>query len=47
VASISGGDHDFVEVADYELSGVGFEEGKAVAEVGGGAVEGCTGEVTH
>jgi hypothetical protein len=26
---------------------VGFEGGKAVAEVGGEAVEGCAGEVTH
>jgi hypothetical protein len=29
------------------LYGVGFEGGKAVAEVGGGAVEGRAGEVTH
>jgi hypothetical protein len=26
---------------------VGFERGEAVAEVGGWAVEGCAGEVTH
>jgi hypothetical protein len=26
---------------------VGFEGGKAVAEVGGGAVQGCAEEVTH
>jgi hypothetical protein len=34
-------------VAYSELCGVGFEGGNAVAEVGGGAVEGCAGEVTH
>jgi hypothetical protein len=34
-------------VADGELCGVGFERGEAVAKVGGGAVEGCAGEVTH
>jgi hypothetical protein len=34
-------------VAYYELCGVGFEGGKAVAEVGGGTVEDCAREVTH
>jgi hypothetical protein len=47
VASIARGVHDFVEVADCELCGVGFEGGQALAEVGGRAVEGCAGEVTH
>jgi hypothetical protein len=47
VASIARGVHDFVEVADCELCGVGFEGGEAAAEVGGRAVEGDAGEVTH
>jgi hypothetical protein len=47
VASVSGGVHDFVEVAYCELCGVGFEGGEAVAEVGGWAVEGCAREVAH
>jgi hypothetical protein len=47
VASVAGGVHDFVEVAYCELCCVGFEGGKAVAEVGGWAVEGCAGEVAH
>jgi hypothetical protein len=33
VASIAWGVHDFVEVADCELCGVGFKGGEAVAEV--------------
>jgi hypothetical protein len=47
VAYVAGVVHYFVWVAHYELCGVGSEGGKAVAEVGGGAVEGCAGEVTH
>jgi hypothetical protein len=47
VAYVSGGVHDFVEVAYCKLCGMGFEGGEAVAEVGGRAVEGCAGEVTH
>jgi hypothetical protein len=43
VASIFGGIHEFVKVADGELCGVGFEGGEAVAEVRGGAMEGCAG----
>jgi hypothetical protein len=34
-------------VAYNELCGVGFEGEKAVAELGGRAVEGCAGEVTY
>jgi hypothetical protein len=47
VALVSGGIHDFVEVAYCELCGVGFEGGEAVAEVVGGTVKGCAGEVMH
>jgi hypothetical protein len=47
VASIANGVHDFVEVAYCELCGVGCDGGDAVAEVGGRAVEGGAGEVTH
>jgi hypothetical protein len=47
VASIARGVHDFVEVADCQLCGVGFEGGEAVTDVGGRAVEGGAGEVTH
>jgi hypothetical protein len=47
VVSISKGVHDFVEVANCELCGVGFEGGEAVSEVCGRAVEGGAGEVTH
>jgi hypothetical protein len=41
------GVHDFVEVTDCELYGVGFEGGEAVGEVRDRAVEGCAREVTH
>jgi hypothetical protein len=47
VAFVSGGVHDFVEVTDGELCGVGFEGGEAVAKFRGGSVEGCAGKVTH
>jgi hypothetical protein len=47
MACVSGGVYDFLEVTYSELSGVSFLGGKAVAEVGGGAVEGCAGEVTY
>jgi hypothetical protein len=47
VAFVSGGVHDFVEVAFCELCGVGFEGWEAVAEVGGWAVEGCAMQVAH
>jgi hypothetical protein len=47
MASIARGVHDFVEMADCELCGVGFEGGEVVAEVGCRAVEGGAGEVTH
>jgi hypothetical protein len=47
VASVARGVHELVEVADSELCGVGFEGGEAVAEVGGGALEGCAGEIAH
>jgi hypothetical protein len=33
MASIAMGVHNFVEVADYELCGVGLEGRKAIAEV--------------
>jgi hypothetical protein len=33
VASISMDVHDFMEVANFELCGMGFEGGEAVAEV--------------
>jgi hypothetical protein len=33
VASIARAVHDFVEVADYELRGVGLKGKKAIAEV--------------
>jgi hypothetical protein len=46
-ASVSRGVHCFVEVTHCELRCVSFEGGKAVAEVGCGAVEGCAGEVAH
>jgi hypothetical protein len=46
-AYVCGGVHEFVEVAYCELCGVGFKGGEAVAEVRGGAVEGCAGEVAH
>jgi hypothetical protein len=44
---IARGVHDFVEVADCELYGVGFKGGEAIAEVSGRAVEGGAREVTH
>ena len=47
VASIAGEVQDFVEVADSELCGMCFEGGEAIAEVGGGPVEGGAGEVTY
>ena len=47
LASVSGGVQGFVEVADCELCGMGFEGGEAVAEVGSGAVEGCAREVAY
>jgi hypothetical protein len=46
VASVARGVHNFVSVTDCELCRVGFEGGEAVAEVGCGTVEGCSGEVT-
>ena len=47
LAPVSGGVQDFVKVADCELSGMGFEGGEAVTEVGGGPVEGGAGEITY
>jgi hypothetical protein len=47
VASIARGVHDFVEVADCELCGVGLKGRKAITEVRGRAVEGDAGEVAH
>jgi hypothetical protein len=39
MSSIARGVHDFVEVADCELCGVGFEGGETVAEVRGRAIK--------
>jgi hypothetical protein len=47
VPYVAGVVHDFVQVAHCELCGVGSEEGEAVADVRGGAVKGCAGEVTY
>jgi hypothetical protein len=47
VASVARGVHEFVHVKDRELCCVGFEGGEAVAEVGCGAVTGCSREFTH
>ena len=47
LAPVSGGVQGFVEVADCELCGMGFEGGEAVAEVGGGSVKGGAGEAAY
>jgi hypothetical protein len=47
VSYIARGVHDFVEVADCELCGMGLKGGKAISEVCGGAVQGGAREVTH
>jgi hypothetical protein len=47
VAYVAKDVHNFVSVTDSELCCVGVEGGKAVPEVGCGAVEGCAGEVMH
>jgi hypothetical protein len=47
MASIARGAHEFVEVADCELCGVGFEGGEAIAEVCGRVVESGAREVAH
>jgi hypothetical protein len=47
VASITWGAHDFVKVASRELFRVLFKGWEAVAEFGGGAVEGNAGEVAY